>query len=82
MKHTVQEKYEYNKGRQGKFPLGYCCGVSFYRDYMKFDQEGKGIITDLINHCHENALLGDELSKGVMCGYRDCANERKSRYKR
>ena len=84
MKRTVKEKYEYNKRRKGMFPSGYCYGVMLYCDYPKQDKEGKDIIEATVNICHANALFGDEFGKGVMCGYRDTANERKSktRYKR
>ena len=84
MKRTVQEKYDYNKRRKGSFPSGYCYGVSLYRDYPKHDKEGKMLTEAMVNMCHAYALLGDEFSKGVMCGYRDKANERKSktRYRR
>ena len=84
MKRTVQEKYEYNKRRKGMFPSGYVVGVNLNRDYPKQDKEGKDIIEATVNICHANALFGDEFGKGVMCGYRDKANERKNkfRYKR
>ncbi len=79
MKRTVQEKYEYNKKRKGSFSSGYCFGVSLYRDYPKQDKEGKDIIEATINICHANALFGFAFCKGVMCGYRDKANERKKK---
>ncbi len=84
MKRTVKEKYEYNKRRKGMFPSGYCYGVSLYRDYPKQDEEGKMLTTAFINLSSVYAREGQPFSKGVMCGYRDTANERKSktRYKR
>ena len=79
MKRTVQEKYEYNKRRKGLFSSGYVVGVNLYKDYLKQDKEGKDITEATINICHANALFGDEFGKGVMCGYRDKANERKEK---
>lgn len=79
MKRTVQEKYEYNKRRKGLFSSGYCYGVMLYRDYPKQDKEGKDITEATINICHANALFSDQFGKGVMCGYRDKANERKEK---
>ena len=84
MKRTVQEKYEYNKRRKGLFPSGYCYGVSLYRDYPKLDDEGKMLTQATVNIASVYAREGQVFSKGIMCGYRDMANERKSktRYKR
>lgn len=79
MKRTVQEKYEYNKRCKSLFSTGYCYGVSLYRDYPKQDDEGKMLTTAFINLSSSYAREGQQFSKGVMCGYRDKANERKEK---
>lgn len=83
MKLTVDEKYRYNKARNdGKFSSGYCIGVTMYKDYVKGDDEYKKIIREFVDTSKELARGGDKFGKGVMCGYRDSANERKARQKR
>ena len=79
MKRTVKEKYEYNKRRKGLFSSGYVCGVSLYRDYTKQDDEGKMLTKSLVNMASVYARDWQEFSKGIMCGYRDMANERKKK---
>lgn len=81
MKRTVQEKYDYNKRRKGVFSSGYCYGVSLYRDYPKQDEEGKMLTEATVNIASVYAREGQVFSKGIMCGYRDMANERKSKHK-
>lgn len=78
MKRTVQEKYEYNKRRKGLFSSGYCFGVALCRDYPKQDDEGKMLTKAYINLSSVYAREGQTFSKGVMCGYRDKATERKN----
>ena len=79
MKRTVQEKYEYNKRRKGLFSSGYCYGVSLYRDYPKQDDEGKGLTPPAGQGPPPRRLAPGPAAKGVMCGYRDKANERKEK---
>ena len=79
MKRTVYEKYEYNKRRKNLFSSGYVYGVNLYRDYPKQDEEGKMLTEATINLSHVYAREGQDCSKGVMCGYRDMANARKSK---
>ena len=81
MKRTVQEKYEYNKKRKSSFSSGYCYGVSLYRDYPKQDAEGKMLTQAYINLSLAYARDGLIFCKGVLCGYRDMANERKAKRK-
>ena len=81
MSRTVKEKYEYNKRRKGVFSSGYCYGVSLYRDYPKQDEEGKMLTEATVNIASVYAREGQVFSKGIMCGYRDMANERKSKRK-
>ena len=77
MKRTVEEKYQYNKKRKGLFASGYCMGVNLYRDYPKQDEEGKMLSQALVNVAKVRAREGQQFSKGLLCGYRDKANERK-----
>ena len=79
MKRTVEEKYQYNKRRKGSFSSGYCYGVSLYRDYPKHDEEGKMLTQALVNVAKVRAREGQQFSKGLLCGYRDKANERKEK---
>lgn len=79
MKRTVKEKYEYNKRRKDLFSSGYCYGVSLYRDYPQQNEEGRMLTTAFINLSSVYAQDGQQFSKGVMCGYRDMANERKEK---
>lgn len=83
MKRTLKEKYDYNRARNdGEFSSGYCIGVTMYKDYVKGDDEYKKVIREFVDTSKELARDGDKFGKGVMCGYRDCANERKARQKR
>ena len=79
MKRSVNEKYDYNKKRGGDFGEGYCFGVSLYRNYGKNDAATKKTIKEIIDAERVNAHSGDLHSKGVMCGIRDAANERKGK---
>ena len=79
MKRTVKEKYEYNKRRKGLFSSGYCMGVNLYKDYPKQDEEGKMLSQALVNVAKVRAREGQQFSKGLLCGYRDKANERKEK---
>ncbi len=82
MKRTVKEKVNYNKGRKTEFSGGYTLGVMLYNDYPKQNGEGKKTINSIVGDSKELAKAGDQWSKGVMCGMRDAANERKAKRKR
>lgn len=77
MQRTVEEKYKYNKGRNNEFGDGYCIGVDLYRGYVKRDSDGRRQTCNLIDDFMKYAKIGDEMSKGIIAGYRDAANERK-----
>lgn len=79
MKRTVDEKLEYNRKLKTDFSAGYVLGVNIYRRYSSANAEGKASIKELIATANENARRGDKLDKGIMCGVRDAANERKSK---
>lgn len=89
---TLTEKYNYNKSRRDfdPFSLGYCFGVDLYRDYARTSAIGKKTIIELIDLAKKSCLLTREDFKrghpldeqgirdnGILCGYRDAANERK-----
>ena len=69
---TFEEKVNYNKKRYktDNFSAGYVIGVQMYHDYPKYDEKGKA---------EARKIIGDfnDLAKGIMCGIRDSANERK-----
>ncbi len=77
MQRTVDEKYKYNKGQKTDFAGGYCIGVDVYRNYVKMNDEGKNTVHKSIDSFMRLARTGDRLSKGIIAGYRDAANERK-----
>ncbi|MCM1437643.1 MAG: hypothetical protein NC131_00325 [Roseburia sp.] len=79
---TLDEKIKYNGSRNGAFSVGYVLGATFYRDYVKYDNKGKQAVDELIKSSNRMAKSGDEMSKGVMCGMRDAANERKAKKNR
>ncbi len=81
MKHSVDEKLVYNKKRKGLFSTGYVLGVEIYRGYSKGNKESKALTRGIISDSNDLARMGDEYGKGVMCGVRDAANERKARKK-
>ena len=80
---TLKEKYEYNDKRKksSDFSRGYCFGVTAYREYARSDAETRSVIRDVFSRENGFARDGDRFSKGVMCGVRDAANERKSKGK-
>lgn len=85
---TFKEKFDYNKKRydsniHDEFSSGYVFGVSIYQDYPKYDEKGKAEARKLIGDFNELAKgkNGDKMAKGIMCGIRDCANERKRKKK-
>lgn len=83
MKRTLEEKYKYNKARtDDNFSFGYCYGADIYKDYAKADSKYRKTIRDLIDTAKISARGGDSLCKGIMCGYKDAADERKAKQKR
>lgn len=80
MARTVDEKVRYNKAKgNDDFGSGYCIGVTVYRNYIKQNETRRQETKSLIDNFVRLAKTGDKLSKGVIAGYRDAANERKSR---
>lgn len=79
MKRTLTDKLKYNAKRNTNFAFGYRLGVSMYQDYPKDTAKGKIETKRLIDNFKSLARGGDEISKGVMCGIRDAANERKGK---
>lgn len=79
MTRTVEDKLKYNKAKGGDFGDGYCIGVNLYRGYVKRDVTGRQQTREIVDSFIRNAKAGDKLSKGIIAGYRDAANERKSR---
>ena len=82
---TLEEKIAYNKkhGSTDFFSMGYIMGVQTYRDYPKLNDKSKAETREMIKDFNETAKGKDrnrtevKLSKGFICGIRDCANERK-----
>ena len=85
---TVDEKYDFNMRRMREskdssvlsFSSGYCVGVATYQGYGKSggtaDMKRR---RDIIDKAKRKAQKGDIYCKGIMCGIRDAANERKAR---
>lgn len=85
MKYSVEEKRKYHaNGRpKGEFSQGYLIGVVTYRSYgKKGSPVHKQARKKYIDNVNAQAKAGDLYSKGIMCAYRDCANERKERQKK
>lgn len=84
---TLKEKVDYNRKRSSsdQFAAGYIIGVTMYNDYPKLDDKGKAETRNMIGDYNKIANGKDrnstaiKLSKGIMCGIRDSANERKRR---
>lgn len=79
MSYTVDEKMAYNRQRNTEFGTGYVFGVNIYRNYVKADSKYKAAIKEVIDSASKNARKGYKMDKGIMCGVRDAANERKAR---
>ena len=82
MKRSVQEKRRYHaKGLpKGDFSAGYIIGVSVYINYGKGGEPvHKDKRSKYIDNIKLQARRGDLYSKGIMCGIKDAANERKER---
>ncbi len=78
-KRTVDEKYKYNKGKEGGFSHGYCAGVTFYRNYGNVPPSERPKRKAAIDEMRIVAKKGFSYGKGFMCGVRDVANERKEK---
>lgn len=84
---TLKEKLEYNRKRKNKssFATGYAMGVTLYENYPKMSTEEKVAAQSIMRDWREIARRKDrndpevQLSKGLMCGLRDSANERKKK---
>lgn len=79
MSYTVDEKMAYNRKKNTMFSSGYILGVNIYREYPTASGKEKAVIKDIISSAKSNARSGEEWDKGIMCGVRDAANERKAR---
>lgn len=82
----LEEKLAYNRrkaARGDKFAEGYIKGVKLYRDYPAGDEYEQAAIRAQIDAIRSCIALdgGFERERGVMCGYRDAANERKAKAK-
>ncbi len=76
---TLKEKVRFNKGRGTQFSAGYLMGVKSYLNYPKKDLKSKRAAKKALDKFSEQARSGDEFAKGIMCGTRDAANERKKK---
>ena len=79
MSYTVDEKLAHNRKKNTLFSAGYVLGVNIYRSYPKANAKDRATVKEIISSAREGAREGDEWNKGVMCGVRDAANERKAR---
>lgn len=87
-KYSFEEKYQFNKTRAKgcNFSAGYCLGADLYEMFPRQNAEFQSTVSEFISTAKENATAKidtdlDAWNKGVMCGYRDAANERKARAK-
>lgn len=76
---SLDEKIKYNQKRGTQFSVGYVMGVKYYRSYPMKDEKGKRTVKKAIDEFSRQARGGDEFAKGIMCGIRDAANERKNK---
>lgn len=85
MKYSFEEKLRYNRERRkrSRFADGYVIGAELYDEYPNRTPSDKKIISDFIASARDAVRLLDdpEFDKGVLCGYRDAANERKAKAK-
>ena len=79
MSYSVDEKLAYNRKQNTMFSSGYVLGVNIYRAYPNANVKDKAVIKDLITSSRQHARNGEQWDKGIMCGVRDAANERKAR---
>lgn len=75
----LDDKIRFNQKRGTPFSVGYILGVKQYRSYPQKDRKGKQTAKKAIDEFSKMAKNGDEFAKGIMCGIRDCANERKAK---
>ncbi|MCM1533398.1 MAG: hypothetical protein NC099_01975 [Corallococcus sp.] len=88
MKRTVDEKLRYNEEQNSMFGTGYVLGVKNYRNYVRLDTVKKRSVDEIV--CKAKKGVADpetdrdmqQLYKGILCGIRDAANERKERKNR
>ena len=78
---SVDDKIRFNKKRVTQFSAGYIFGVKKYREYSLKDRKGRQTTKKAFDEFSRMAKSGDEFSKGIMCGIRDAANERKAKNK-
>ena len=84
MSRTVDEKLRYNEQRNTIFSTGYVIGIKNYRNYPRSSDESKRNIDAIIRTAKagvkDPATDKDmrQLYKGMLCGFRDAANERKN----
>lgn len=76
---SLDDKIKFNQKRGTQFSVGYILGVKQYRSYPQKDRKGKQTAKKAIDEFSKMAKNGDEFAKGIMCGIRDCANERKAK---
>ena len=84
MKYSFKEKLRSNKTRQKHRPFaaGYVFGATLYEDFPRQNTEFKKTVKEFIDTMKNSASGKDsDYEKGVMCGYRDAANERKAKAK-
>lgn len=79
MKYTLEDKVKYNKSRATPFSRGYCLGVQWYGEYPKLSGKDRKMQLEVLDITKQSAKGGDRFSKGIMCGIRDAANERKAK---
>lgn len=76
---SLDDKIKFNQKRGTQFSIGYIMGVKQYRNYSQKDRKGKRTAKKAIDEFSKQARNGDEFAKGIMCGIRDAANERKQK---
>ena len=84
MSRTVDEKLRYNEQQNTRFSTGYTIGIKNYRNYPKSSDETKRNIDAIIRAARAGTKDPEidkemkQLYKGILCGCRDAANERKN----
>lgn len=76
---TLDDKIKFNQHRPNLFSVGYITGVKAYRNYLLKDRQGKQATKKAMDGFSRQAKSGDVFAKGIMCGIRDAANERKAK---
>ncbi len=87
-KYTFEEKLRYNKEREkgSWFAKGYVLGATLYEEYPRSNAGHRNTIRGFIDTARDAVTAVKdkditEYEKGIMCGYRDAANERKAKAK-